>query len=142
MLPLTTEQLLVRLAIDALNAEFAWRVDHQDGHGVAELFLPDGRYGRENGVCSIGREAIAAAYAGRRSRGPRTARHLFTNLRLVFDPAMSGRVRGTTTMLLFADDGLPPLPAVPLAVSDFEDEYVLDTDGGRQVVLPLGTPAS
>jgi len=148
-----TERLLTRLAIEELNAEFAYRVDHDLSHTVADLFTPEGSYGRADGPRSHGREAIRAAYALRRAHGPRTARHLFTNLRLEHESAR--RVRGTAIMLLFAQDGVPPLPAEPLAVADFEDVYERGEDGrwryasrtirslfrdagGRPVVLPLG----
>ena len=146
------EHLLIRQEIEELNAEFAYRVDHRLGEQVAELFTPDGSYGRTTGQRSVGRDAIRQAYSLRKEHGTRTARHMFTNLRLVYQG--DGVVHGTSIMLLFAEDGLPPLPAQPLAVSDFEDVYVRDGDGawryqsrtirslfrdasGRPVVLPL-----
>jgi SnoaL-like domain len=150
----TTERLMTRLAIEELNIEFAYRVDHDLTHTVADLFTLDGSYGRaDGGARSSGQEAIRKAYALRHELGPRTARHIFTNLRLEYDSV--DRVRGTTIMLLFAENGLPPLPAEPLAVSDFEDVYVRGTDAqwryesrtirslfrdasNRPVVLPLG----
>lgn len=151
-----TQQLLVRLELEALNAEFAYRVDHGPTETVADLFVEHGSYGRTSGERSVGREAIREAYAKRRDHGVRTARHIFTNLRLTFES--DTRVRGTTIQLLFAEDGEPPLPAEPLAVSDFDDVYVLDADGAwryesrtirsvflardRKTVLPLARPAS
>lgn len=150
----TQTQLLSRLAIEALNAEFAYRIDHDLSETVADLFLEDGSYGIVGAGRSHGREAIREAYRLRKARGPRTARHIFTNLRLQFDS--ESRARGTTIMLLFAEDGPPPHPAEPLEVSDFEDIYVRNDDGewqyasrsaciffrhpaGRGGVLPLGT---
>ncbi len=121
------EQLMIRLAIDALNAEFAYRIDHGLGDTVAELFTADGSYGRSTGERSVGRDAIRQAYGLRAAQGPRTARHLFTNLRLQY-PA-PGLAHGTTVLLLFAEDGLPPRTAQPLVVSDYEDVYVLEADG-------------
>ena len=35
---------LIRAQIEALNIEFWYRVDHQNGEGVAELFCEDGVY--------------------------------------------------------------------------------------------------
>jgi len=154
--PEAMDRLLTRLAIEELNVEFAYRVDHNLTDTVHELFTENGSYGRSSGERSTGREAIRAAYAGRREHGARTARHLFTNLHLVHESAH--RVRGTTIMLLFAEDGAPPRPADALAVSDFEDVYERGDDGvwryasrtihsqflatGRQTVLPLGRGAT
>ncbi|GEM_PF-20645 len=121
------QQLMIRLELEALNAEFAYRVDHGPATSAADLFTEQGSYGRQGGPCSKGREAIRQTYALRDAHGVRTARHVFTNLRLVFDSA--DRVRGTTLQTLFAQDGLPPLPARVLAVSDFDDVYVRGADG-------------
>ncbi|MCY4190037.1 MAG: nuclear transport factor 2 family protein [Rhodospirillaceae bacterium] len=116
---------LLRLEIDALISEFAWRIDQGDPETAADLFTEDGWYGRETGERSIGRSEIRAAYARRKGRegtaGIRTSRHLFTNLRLheVSDAA----ARGSCILLLFAADGPPPHPARPLLVQDYEDAY-------------------
>jgi SnoaL-like domain len=118
-----TECLLARLAIEELNAEFAYLIDHDLSDRVADLFTVDGSYGRATGERSVGRAAIRAAYASRKSKGPRTARHIFTNLRLQFDA--NERARGTSIMTLFAEDGMPPHPAEPFLVADYDDVYVL-----------------
>ena len=149
---------LLRLEIEALIAEFAWRIDRGDPATVADLFTPDGRYGRNSGERSVGRDAIRAAYAARAGRragaGVRTARHLFTNLRLERLDAESAA--GSCILLLFAADGPPPHPATPLLVQDYDDTY--RRIGGRWLfasrsvtkifagddfapVLPLGTSA-
>ena len=148
------QRLAIRLELEALNAEFAWRVDHGPTATVADLFTADGSYGRAGGPRSQGREAIRATYAARAAHGERTARHLFTNLRLTYHAP--DRVGGTTIMTLFAQDGPPPHPAEVLAVSDFEDIYVLGHDGewryesrtihslfvgDRPTILPLGAAA-
>ncbi|MEQ8698297.1 MAG: nuclear transport factor 2 family protein [Bauldia litoralis] len=147
-----TDRLLTRVAIDALIAEFAWRIDHGESASVAELFTEDGWYGREDGSRSVGRDAIRNAYAARAARGERTARHIFTNLRLTVDGP--DRAHGTCILLLFAADGAPPHPAVPQLVQDYEDVYhridgqwLFAQRGVRRLfvaedfapVLPLGT---
>lgn len=149
---------LLRVEIDALIAEFAWRIDRGDPASVADLFTEDGWYGRETGERSVGRDAIRAAYAARRDReaavGVRTARHLFTNLRLT--RLDDDHAAGSSILLLFAADGPPPHPATPLLVQDYDDRY-RRVDGrwlfaSRAVtkifvgeefapVLPLGTSA-
>ena len=116
---------LLRLKIEALIAEFAWRIDRGDPAAVADLFTPDGWYGRSSGERSAGRDAIRAAYAARAERqaaaGIRTARHLFTNLRL--EQRDPDNAAGSCILLLFAADGPPPHPATPLLVQDYDDTY-------------------
>jgi hypothetical protein len=124
-----TEKLLARLAIEELNAEFAYLIDHEQSERVADLFTLDGSYGRSTGERSVGRDAIRAAYAVRKERGPRTARHIFTNLRLQFKS--SDRAVGTCIMTLFAEDGVPPHVAEPFLVADYNDIYVLQEDSWR-----------
>jgi ketosteroid isomerase-like protein len=118
---------LLRLDIEALNAEFAYLIDHYRSDAVADLFTEDGVYGRSTGEVSAGREAIRESYRRRSARGPRTARHIFTNLRLTVKS--DGRVRGQAILLLFAGDGPPPLPAEPMIVADYDDIYERGADG-------------
>ncbi len=148
----------IRGEIEALIAEFAWRIDRGDPATVADLFTADGWYGRETGERSIGRDAIRAAYRARAARqaeaGVRTARHLFTNLRLERQEA--DRAAGSCILLLFAADGPPPLPAIPALVQDYDDTYrrvggrwlfasrsvaKIFTGPGFAPVLPLGASA-
>lgn len=147
------ERALVRSEIEALNAEFAYLIDHDRSDEVADLFTEDGSYGREGGGRSTGRDALRQVYALRAARGVRTARHLFTNLRL--DYVSEREVHGTTILLLYAEDGAPPLPAEANLVSDYRDVYRLGDDGrwryasrtvvhlfrhpgNKPIVLPLG----
>ncbi|MPZ55520.1 MAG: nuclear transport factor 2 family protein [Rhizobiales bacterium] len=115
------EALLVRVAIESLIAEFAYLIDHDQTGKVADLFTQDGWYGREGGARSVGRDAIHKSYAGRAERGERTARHIFTNLRLTVRSA--DEAEGTCVLLLFAADGPPPHPAEPMLVQDYTDTY-------------------
>lgn len=119
--------LLMRLEIEALNSEFAYLIDHDQSEKVADLFTQDGVYGRSTGARSSGREAIRDSYRRRKDHGVRTARHIFTNLRLV--PNDDGTVSGTCILTLFARDGLPPHPADPLVVADYDDIYQRDEAG-------------
>lgn len=116
---------MLRAEIEALVAEFAWRIDRGDPATVADLFTENGWYGRETGDRSVGRDAIREAYAARAAReaeaGVRTARHLFTNLRVRQQD--DRYATGTSILLLFAADGPPPHPATPLLVQDYDDAY-------------------
>jgi ketosteroid isomerase-like protein len=119
--------LLLRLEIDALNSEFAYLIDHDQSEQVPELFTEDGVYGRSTGQRSVGREAIRAGYKSRKDHGARTARHIFSNLRLT--PLADGLVGGSCILTLYARDGLPPHPAEPLVIADYDDIYQRGEDG-------------
>ena len=113
--------LEVRFSLHELVNEFAYLVDFGPSETIAELFVEDGWYGWGE-KRSVGREAIRKAYRDRAARGVRTARHLTTNLRLTM--AGDDEVRGQSIWLIFAEDGPPPHPAVPLLVADVMDVYV------------------
>jgi ketosteroid isomerase-like protein len=115
------EQAVARSEIEALIAEFAWLIDHGESGRVAALFTDDGWYGRDSGERSTGHAEIARAYAERADGGERTARHIFTNLRLSF--VADDAAEGECILLLFAADGRPPLPAEPMLVQDYLDRY-------------------
>jgi hypothetical protein len=151
------ERLLTRVELEELNAEFAYLIDNERSAEVAELFTETGSYGRSTGERSVGREAIRAAYAGRKAKGPRTARHIFTNLRLTYES--DTRVTGKSILTLFAEDGTPPHVAEVFLVADYDDVYVREPGGpwrfdsrtiawlfmqkdGKVSPLPLGKPAS
>lgn len=109
------------LAIQALNVEFAHRVDFGPQESTAELFTEDGWYAWR-GKRSSGRPAIAASYRARAALGERTARHLCLNLRLT--EISADEVAGRSLMLVFAENGRPPLPVEPLLLADVDDHYV------------------
>ncbi|WP_438391900.1 nuclear transport factor 2 family protein [Caballeronia sp. DA-9] len=132
------EKALIRAELEQLNAEFAYLIDHDKSEQVADLFTEKGSYGRSSGERSTGRAAIRAAYAVRAQRGTRTARHIFTNLRLAYDGL--DRVRGTTLLILFAEDGPPPHRAEPNLVSEYEDIYERGPDDVWRYASRLVTP--
>jgi SnoaL-like domain len=111
------------LAIHQLVSDFAYSIDMENGERTAELFTEDGWYESDDRR-STGRAAIREAYRRRAARGPRTSRHIFTNLRI--ERLEDNAYRGTALLLLFAEDGHPPAPANPLLVADVHDVYVLN----------------
>jgi len=123
----------IRAELEALNAEFAWLIDRSDSSLVAELFTEDGIYERSTGEASRGRAELRQAYAGRLANGPRTSRHIYTNFRFVQTSADT--VAGTCILTLYAANGEPPLPAEPLLVADYDDEYALCADGRWRFAL-------
>jgi len=116
----------MRQNIEALNAEFAWLIDHKNGQGVQHLFTASGIYDMTNSVYR-GHAEIQGFYDARKSRGRRAARHVFTNLRLV--PESADRATGTVILTLYAYDGEPPYPTQAILISDYEDIYVRERDG-------------
>ena len=108
-------------ALNDLVHEFAYRVDFGPTETVADLFVEDGWYGW-GGTRAVGRDAIREAYRQRAARGLRTARHLCTNLRITM--LGSAKAQGQSIWLLFAEDGPPTHPAVPLLVCDVNDIYI------------------
>jgi hypothetical protein len=129
---------IIRQEIEALNARFAWLVDHRDGMGVEELFTADAVYGWTDRFAS-GREQIRSFFELRRARGRRTSRHVYTNLHLTVESAE--RAFGTTLLTLYACDGDPPHPASPVLVADYEDIYVRDENEqwlyAKRIVTPV-----
>ena len=111
----------VRIALHELVTEFAYLVDFGPADTIADLFVEDGSYGWGDRR-SVGRDAIRNTYRARAARGLRTTRHLSTNLRLTM--AGDHEAHGQSIWLIFAEDGPPPHPAVPLLVADVHDVYV------------------
>jgi uncharacterized protein (TIGR02246 family) len=126
-MPADLAELLARLEIERLNVEFAYLIDHDESEKVADLFTEDGVYGRSTGERSVGREAIRESYRVRAEHGARTARHIFSNLRLVMEGER--RARGCVILTLYAADGMPPHPAEPMLVADYDDIYERGEDG-------------
>ena len=115
-----------RQAIEAINAEFAWLIDHRDGVGVESLFTMGGVYDMSNRIFR-GRDQIKGFYDARKSRGSRAARHVFSNLHLTME--RPDRASGTTILTLYACDGEPPYPAQAILIADYDDVYVRDEAG-------------
>ena len=77
---MTPAERLLEIAALRQNAIDYWfRVDHEGGAGVSEMFIEQGVFHAGPGDPLVGREAIEAFYAWRRERGTRTSRHIITN---------------------------------------------------------------
>lgn len=121
-----TETLETRLALEALNTAFAHHLDHGEIDALVDLFTADALYTHGERV-SRGRGEIGQLFRNRAAKGPRTSRHLLSGLRLSIESASAAT--GSSVCLSFAADGLPPLPARPFLVADFEDRYRCDEEG-------------
>ena len=120
------------LAIQELNAAFAFHLDRNEVGPLVALFAPDALYG--NGARqSRGRTEIEAFYRSRTAQGVRTARHMYSGLRILFDGA--DRAHATSTWLSFAQNSAPPIDySIPFLVADFEDTYQRGEDGEWRIL--------
>lgn len=126
--PLTPlERIEIRLALEDLNTAFCYHLDHNDVNALLELFVDEVYYTHGSRV-SHGKAELERVFRSRSATDTRTARHLYSGLKVEIDSAT--RARGTSVCMTFADYGEPPLsPAVPTLVADFVDEYVRGDDG-------------
>lgn len=115
-------------ALERLNADFCFHLDHGRIDELIDLFAPDAVYTHGTRK-SLGRAEIRDVFTKRAaSASPRVSRHVQSGLRL--EPSPEGRARGYSVCVTFAGNGTVPLyPAVPILVADFHDEYQLGADG-------------
>lgn len=126
---MTPAERLEHIAVLRQNAiDYWYRVDHEGGAGVSELFVPDGVFHAGPGEPLVGRAAIEAFYAWRRERGMRTSRHIVTNFHAVFNGDAIART--TCIMMLYGTDGAPPHRGTGAAmIADMIDDCVRGEDG-------------
>ena len=126
---MTPAERLHEIALLRQNAIDYWFcVDHQGGAGVSEMFVEDGVFHAGPGEPLVGREAIEAFYAWRRTRGERTSRHIITNFHAAF--AGDREARTCCVMQLYGTDGKPPHEGTSAAmVADMIDDCVKGDDG-------------
>jgi hypothetical protein len=121
------ERLTIRVALEELNTAFCYHLDHNEVDALLELFVDDVYYTHGSRV-SRGRAELAEVFRGRSATETRTARHLYSGLKVEIESAT--RARGTSVCMTFAAYGEPPLtPAIPTLVADFVDEYERGDDG-------------
>jgi hypothetical protein len=138
---MTPAERLHEIAALRQNAiDYWYRVDHEGGAGVSEMFVADGVFHAGPGEPLVGRAAIEAFYAWRRERGERTSRHIVTNFHAAFDGARKART--TCVMILYATDGTPPHSGTEAAmVADMVDDCVKGDDDvwryARRDFVPL-----
>lgn len=141
------DRLADRLAIEELNASFAYHLDHDEVDSLAELFTEDAIY--TNGARrSEGRADIAAFFRSRTAAGPRTARHMYSGLRIQFEDNMTATAY--SVWLSFAQNAVPPVSySMPFLIADFIDTYELCADDKWRIKRrhiepifrdPAGTP--
>ena len=121
------ERLQIRVALEDLNTAFCYFLDHNEVDALLDLFVDDVYYTHASRV-SRGKAELEQVFRSRSATKTRTARHLYSGLRLDIESAT--RARGTSVCMTFGQYGEPPLsPATPTLVADFVDEYVRGDDG-------------
>ena len=121
------ERLAIRAALEDLNTAFCYHLDHDDVAALLELFVDDVYY-THGSRTSRGKAELEQVFRSRSATEKRTARHLYSGLKLEIESAT--RARGTSVCMTFGAYGEPPLsPAIPTLVADFVDAYVRAGDG-------------
>jgi len=111
---------LIRASVTDLLTAYWYDVDHTAGANAHTFFTEDGVLTFDKAT-HRGRDAIAQMYRERAARGPRTSRHIVTNVHVT--AAASGLVHVDSILCLFAHDGPAPQPTVlPAAVADVSDD--------------------
>jgi hypothetical protein len=121
------QRLQIRAALEDLNTAFCHHLDHNEVDALLDLFVDDVYYTHGSRV-SRGKAELEHVFRSRSATKPRTARHLYSGLKLTIESAT--RARGTSVCMTFGQYGEPPLsPAIPTLVADFVDTYVCGADG-------------
>jgi ketosteroid isomerase-like protein len=121
------ERLEIRVALEELNTAFCYHLDHNEVEALLDLFTDDVFY-THGPRHTRGKAELEQVFRSRTATTPRTARHMYSGLKLEIESDM--RARGTSVCLTFAQNGEPPLtPAIPILVADFEDLYERGVDG-------------
>jgi hypothetical protein len=121
------ERLKIRVALEDLNTAFCYHLDHNEVDALLELFTDDVLY-THGPRRTTGKLELEQVFRSRTATSPRTARHLYSGLRVEIESAT--RARGTSVCMTFGQNGIAPLaPAIPILVADFVDAYVRGDDG-------------
>jgi hypothetical protein len=104
--------------------QLAYRLDHCDGVGAADLYAEDCEYGlfNERFIFVTGRSGIEALYDRRRANPKVMSRHVFSNLTVV--DATESRVCVVVLLHLYGRYTEAPGTTTPILIADFHDELV------------------
>jgi len=107
-----------------------FEIDHHHGVAASAFFTADAELRFEDATF-CGTAQIDDVYATRAARGPRVSRHVVTNLHVV--EADDRSARAISTLILYADDGIPPLPVTtPALIADVHDTF--ERHDGRYLI--------
>jgi hypothetical protein len=133
----TAEQMLAAFELEQMLYDFAYEIDLNGAKDVGRFYTEDGAF-RTGGVNVQGRAALQGFYDNRNAAvkqhqkgGERTGRHIFTNVRAVFDAADATKATLTFTNINFAGEGPAPVQGLgsPSAIADGVFECQRQADG-------------
>lgn len=133
----TAEQMLAAFELEQMLYDFAYEIDLNGAKDVGRFYTEDGAF-RTGGVNVEGRAALQGFYDTRNENvkkyqkdGERTGRHIFTNVRVVFDEADPDKATLTFTNTNFAGEGKAPVQGLgsPSAIADGLFECQRQADG-------------
>jgi len=132
----TPDQMLAAFELQQMLYDFAYELDH-GSKDVGRFYAEDGAF-RTGGINVEGRAAIQGFYDTRNENvkkyqkdGERTGRHIFTNVRVIFDETDADRATMYFTNMNFAGEGPAPVQGLgsPSAIADGVMECRRGTDG-------------
>ncbi len=113
-----------RVAIEALLAELAYRLDHGHADEAGELFTDDATFATPM-VTLRGAAELAAGFA-MRARQTHVTRHVHSNLRLQFEDEC--RAVGTAVLTVYRDETASGGATRPFLVADCHDVFARGAD--------------
>jgi len=126
--PLSLED---QLALQRLNHDFAYFLDHNQVERLVALFTADAYY-RHGERVREGKQEIEELFQKRKSTGNRVARHVISGLRL--QRSGENTATGCSVVVTWAANSLVPVSgATPHLVADFLDEYRHDDNVGWRI---------
>lgn len=131
------DQMLAAFELQQMLYDFATEIDLNGAHEVGRFYAEDGAF-RTGGVNAEGRAGVQGFYNTRNENvrkyqreGQRTGRHIFTNVRVVFDDADADKATLYFTNINYAGEGPAPVQGVngPSAIADGVMECRRGADG-------------
>lgn len=142
----TADQMLAAFELQQMLYDFAYELDH-GAKDVGRFYAEDGAF-RTGGINVEGRAGVQAFYDKRNENvkkyqkgGERTGRHIFTNVRVVFDEADAGAEPARATIhftnINYAGEGPAPVQGLgsPSAIADGVMECRREADGQWRFTL-------
>jgi hypothetical protein len=132
----TAAQFQDAFELQQMLYDFAYELDH-GAKDVGRFYADDGAF-RTGGINVEGRAAVQGFYNTRNENvkkyqkgGERTGRHIFTNVRVVFDEADGDKATIYFTNMNFAGEGPAPVQGLgtPSAIADGVMECRRQPDG-------------
>ena len=139
----TADQMLAAFELEQMLYDFAHEIDINGAKDVGRFYAEDGAF-RTGGMNAEGRSGVQAFYDTRNANvakyqrdGQRTGRHIFTNVRVVFDETDANKATMYFTNINYAGEGPAPVQGIgtPSAIADGVMECARGADGHWEFTL-------